>query len=87
MSILKKLNESLDSNDVQKFKRLGRVLTALDENVDTIEELVIDINFLGDYINCNELLEVAKDLDNILNRLNKYKDVFSDVKMLLFNEI
>ena len=53
MSILKKLNESLDSNDVQHIKRLERVLIALDENIDTIEELVIDINFLGDYINCN----------------------------------
>ena len=79
MSILKKLNESLDNNDVQYTKTLEMVLIALYENVNTVEELVIDINFLGDYINCNELLEVAKDLDNILNRLNKYKDVFSDV--------
>ena len=79
MDNLKKLNESLDSDDVKHIKRLERVFVALYEDVDTIEELVIDINFLGDYINCNELLEVAKDLDNILNRLNKYKDVFSDV--------
>ena len=79
MSILKKLNESLDNNDVQYTKILEMVLIALYENVNTVEELVIDINFLGDYINCNELLEVAKDLDNILNRLNKYKGVFGNV--------
>ena len=54
------------------------VLIALYENVNTVEELVIDINFLGDYINCNELLEVAKYLESVLFRLNKYKDVFSN---------
>lgn len=78
MSILKKLNESLDNNDVQYTKILEMVLIALYENVNTVEELVIDINFLGDYINCNELLEVAKDLESVLFRLNKYKDVFSN---------
>lgn len=78
MSILKKLNESLDNNDVQYTKILEMVLIALYENVNTVDELVIDINFLGDYINCNELLEVAKDLESVLFRLNKYKDVFSN---------
>ena len=76
MSILKKLNESLDNNDVQYTKILEMALIALCENVNTVDELVIDINFLGDYINCNELLEVAKDLESVLFRLNKYKDVF-----------
>ena len=78
MSILKKLNESLDNNDVQYTKILETVLIALYENVNTVDELVIDINFLGDYINYNELLEVAKDLESVLFRLNKYKDVFSN---------
>ena len=78
MSILKKLNESLDNNDVQYTKILEMVLIALYENVNTVDELVIDINFLGDYINYNELLEVAKDLESVLFRLNKYKDVFSN---------
>ena len=78
MSILKKLNDGLDNNDVQYTKTLEMVLIALYENVNAVGELVIDINFLGDHINCNELLEVAKDLESVLFRLNKYKDVFSN---------